>query len=154
MIKQKEMLRQSYILLKASGVCPDNTIQDWARTLSYLHVKGWLWVHFKDPQREIVDVVAAAYRVIGHNPKKTDIFPKEEKGNKLYVPFAASAASDHRTLKKMLDNLVKLHDKKGNTIREIIFYDWNNENKLKRFKRKAAEKGKKKKEKHGKKENT
>ena len=124
---QFQFFLKIFNIVSTSGVCPDTTAQEWLKTLSYMHTKGWLF--YGQEQGKIVTILGA-YRIKEFDESKTDTMPIEEEGDILYIPFVVSYAKDKMILKKMLNDYAKLYP----NIKEVIFYERNSDDKIKRFK--------------------
>lgn len=126
-MKQHELLLKCFKMIKDSGVCPENSITDWVKSLLYLHTKGWLYTGFENEEPVMV---AAMYRIQEFNKDKINTYPDKEEGKILYIPFFTSIAKDKNMANRLFKQYLKQQD-----IDEIIFYERNSDDKLKRFKR-------------------
>ncbi len=125
---QSQLLVQCMMLIVRNKVCPETKPHEWVKHLLYLHGRGFLYAAFEEPEK--VALVAAMYRIPEFDEKKIDVFPEKEEGDILYVPFFASKANDKFLANRLLKSYVKKH-----AIKEIIFYEDRDNEKLKRYKR-------------------
>ncbi len=125
---QAQLLIQAYFMIIKSGVCPETKPEEWKNILIYLHTKGFLYAHVEG---EKVDMVAAMYRVPKLTKKILNTYPKEEKGEILYVPFFVSTSENKALANQLFKSII---DKMGN-IKEIAFHDLKGGAKLRRYKR-------------------
>lgn len=116
-----------YGILLKSKVCPATSQAEWLKTLAVMHVKGWLYYGYENGE---VKVVVGAYRMKEFDEKKTDVLPKKEEGDILYVAFMASIADDKLLPKKLLTQ----HLEKNKNIKEVILYRRNSDTDLSRIK--------------------
>jgi hypothetical protein len=116
-----------YNFVISSGVCPETSPAEWFEILTYMHTKGWLYVNFEDKK---LSVVIGAYRIKEFDEKSADVMPKKEEGDILFINFAASKSEDKLALKKMLNKYIHFNPR----IKEIILYDRNSSEKIKKFK--------------------
>ena len=124
---ENAFLIKIYGMVLKSKVCPESTPDEWLKTLSYMHDQGWLYYHYEDGKPS---VVIGAYRIKEFTEDVTDVMPTKEEGNILYVSFAVSHSNDRNVLKKMLGAYIKEHP----DLEEIILYERNSDEKLKRIK--------------------
>ena len=115
------------MFLKNSGSAPDTTMDEWMKTISHMHDRGWLY--YTKSEGQIVTVVGA-YRIKEFNEDKIDIMPDKEEGNILFINFAASTSKHKVTLKKMLSKYLK----ENPDITEMYFYARNQDEKFTRIK--------------------
>ena len=124
---QVELLKKCLLLLVSKGACPETKPTKWVEVLWYMHNKGWLFAHTNNDE---VDVVVGAYRIKEFDEKQVDTLPINEEGEILFVPFLASKSDDVFMVRKMLNAYMEEYP-----IKEIIFYERNDDKNLKRFKR-------------------
>lgn len=131
-IDDKQLILMCLQLILKSGVCPETKPYEWVKTLLYMHMKGYLYVGY---EKEHLSVVVGAYRIKEFNEKVTQEIPEEEEGNILYIPFLASFAEDKNIPLRMLRNYLD----KNKDIKEVVFYERNSDDDLRRYIRKGAD---------------
>lgn len=131
-LKQGQLLAKIFGLINESKVCPETTPREWVSLLLYLHHKGWLYSSLKGDE---VMAVACGYRIPEVIPEFTDVLPREENGNILYVPFYANKDGSRFSALRFLKAYLK--DNIAN-IKEVAFYHKGDEKKLKRYKVKGV----------------
>ena len=129
---QAVLLVRAFKLIVKSGVCPETPIRDWIKILLFTHKKGYLWASVENNE---LTVIAAAYRVPNLEEKTLEHFPENEEGDILYVPWMASVAKDKMLPKKVLTRYLEKHPE----VNEVAFIDWNDNEKMKRFKLKKED---------------
>ena len=130
---QVDFLIKVFKLIVASNVCPGTVITEWPKYILYLHKKGWLRSGFEDGE---LTVIAAAYRVPDLDKKTLNVYPTEEKGDILYIPFMASVTGDRFLPKKILTRVLKKYP----DVNRIAFSDYSEGEKLRVFERAGKEK--------------
>lgn len=126
-LMEYRFLFQVLDFIMASGVCPKSDQDHWIKTLSFMHCKDWIYYHYEDGK--LVTVIGA-YRIKTFDKNIIDVLPEEQEGDILYIPFNVSVATDLFIMKKMLSSYLK----ENHSIKEIIFYERNSDEKIKRFK--------------------
>lgn len=126
-ITQGQLLAECFGLIIENKVCPETKPREWLTVLLYMHTKGWLYFS----GQEKLDIVACAYRIPAVSPEYTDVLPKKEKGNILYVPFYTTRNQDRFSALKFLKAYLKQNKQK---IKEVAWYERGDNKKLKRYK--------------------
>jgi len=134
MISQVELLKQAFMMIVGSKVCPKTPIRDWVKILLFTHKKGYLYAQCDDNK---LNMVACMYKVSELTKKNEDVYPEKEKGNILYIPFFVSKSKDKLLANKIFKNYIAQHPE----IKEIAFYERGDDTKLRRFKRKGVKHG-------------
>ena len=129
---QAQLLVKAFKLVIKNKVCPETPLRDWPKILLFLHKKGYLWAATEEGD---LAVIAAAYRVPNLEEKTLEHYPEKEEGDILYVPWMTSIANDKMLPKKILTRYLEKHSE----VNEVAFIDWNDNKKLKTFKRKKED---------------
>lgn len=125
------LILKLWTFVSSSQVCPETTLDEWLKILCYMHEKGWVYNWKKDGK---LVCVVGAYRIKEFTESTKDVLPDKEEGDILYIPFAVSEANDPFILKKMLEAYLK---KQSVPVKEIILYERNSDEKIRRFKLKG-----------------
>lgn len=131
---QKELLVGCLDLIYKKRPCPETNIFDWAKTLLHLHKNGMLYAVAKEGK---VILCAAAYRIKEWDEKYSDVIPEKEDGDIAYSPFSASDSDDRFLLLKV----VRQYLKDNPEVKEMIFFNRNSDQDLRRFKIRRKENG-------------
>lgn len=116
------LLTKCLHLIRKYSVCPETTLVEWPRILSFAHDQGYLYVN-RD-----ASTFCMAYRIPEWKEEYSDELPAQEGGDILYCAFAVSESDRRVNLLKMLKDYLKEND-----ISELIYYRNNSNSNLKRF---------------------
>lgn len=129
-----DMLLECLDAIIESQIWPEKKASEIIKILLYVQGKGYLYTSSIGKE---LKAVLCAYR-INEGDDLTKI-PLEEKGNILYVPFIVSMKKEEN-LFNVIRESCKIYLDNNPDIEEIILEDKNN--KIKRYKLKGAEDGK------------
>lgn len=130
-IDQNKLLLEIFKLVFKSGVCPDSTPSELLKSILHMHNKGYLYVAFEN---DSLCTVVGAYLIKEFNDVVIENIPEVEEGDILYIPFLVNTSKDKLMIKRLLSEYLDINK----NVKEVIFYERNSDDRLKRFSREGV----------------